>query len=123
MYNIYQSSRRKDIQYSVYAKPSSIIRLFDADYIATVKEKKIGPFAIRWIQIMGVVLPEDTSYVQQELTRIRSQLRKDFGTVFLQLGIINEIISFENISHRSGEFNDDIKQQRLDRQKKLFHNY
>gem|GEM_PF-2390798 len=41
MYNIYQSSRRKDIQYTVYAKSSKIIRLFDTDYIATIKEKKI----------------------------------------------------------------------------------
>lgn len=123
MYNIYQSSRRKDIQYTVYAKPSKVICLFDTDYIATVKEKKIGPVAFRWIQIMGIQLPDDKTYVQQELTRIRAELRKDFGTVFVQLGIINEITSFENISHRSGEFNDDIKQQRLDTQKDLYSNY
>jgi len=123
MYNIYQSSRRKDIQYTVYAKPSITIDLFQTDYVATVKEKKIGPFAIRWIQIMGVELPDDKEYVQKELARLQNILKKNFGTVFVQLGIINEITSFENISHRSGEFNDDIKQQRLDTQKKLCKNY
>jgi len=50
-------------------------------------------------------------------------LQQEFGTVFLQLGIINEITSFENVSHRSGEFNDAIKQQRLDRQKQLLDSY
>lgn len=123
MYNIYQSSRRKDIQYTVYAKPSKSIRLFGTDYIATVKEKKIGPVVIRRIQIMGIQLPDDKTYIQQELTRIRTELRKEFGTVFIQFGIINEIVSFENISHRSGEFNDAIKQQRLDRQAELLNTY
>lgn len=123
MYNIYQSSRRKDIQYTVYAKPSKGIRLFDTDYIATIKEKKIGPVAIRRIQILGVRLPDDKTYIQQELTRIRTELRKEFGTVFIQFGIINEITSFENISHRSGEFNDAIRQKRLDIQKDLCHTY
>lgn len=61
--------------------------------------------------------------MQQELDRLRAILQKESGTVFIQLGIINEITSFENISHRSGEFNNDIKQQRLDIQKQLFDNY
>jgi len=123
MYNIYQSSRRKDIQYTVYAKSSKIIRLFDTDYIATIKEKKIWFFAVRRIQIMWVQLPKDEAYIKKELTRIRTVLQQEFGTVFLQLGIINEITSFENVSHRSGEFNDAIKQQRLDRQKQLLDSY
>lgn len=123
MYNIYQSSRRKDIQYIVYAKPSKIVHLFDKDYTATIKEKKVGFFAIRWIQIMWVVLPQDKSLIQQELTRMRTELKKEFGTVFLQLGIINEITSFENVSHRSGEFSDDIKQQRLSTQKHMLDDY
>lgn len=123
MYNIYQSSRRKDIQYTVYAKDSKMIRLFNTDYIATVKEKKFWPVALRRIQIMWVELPEDKAYIQKELTRIGSVLKKEFGTAFLQLGIINEIANFENISHRSGEFNDTIKQQRIDKQKELFDTY
>lgn len=123
MYNIYQSSRRKDIQYTVYAKPSKIIRLFDIDYVATVKEKKVWPLVLRRIQIMWVELPQDEVYVKQELTRLRVVLKQEFGTAFIQLGIINEIVSFENVSHRSGEFNNDIKQQRLTIQQHLLDSY
>jgi lipid II:glycine glycyltransferase (peptidoglycan interpeptide bridge formation enzyme) len=50
-------------------------------------------------------------------------LKQEWGTAFIQLGIINEITSFENMSHRSGEFNDDVKKQRLTIQKQLFDDY
>ncbi len=123
MYNIYQSSRRKDIQYTVYAKPSITIHLFDTDYAATVKEKKVGPFAIRWIQIMWVELPDDENYVREELERIKSLLKKDFWTVFFQLWLINEITHFDNVTHRSGEQKEEIKKQRLQMQQWLIEKY
>ena len=57
------------------------------------------------------------------MLRIRIVLKKEFGTAFLQLGVIDEITHFENVSHRSGEFNDTIRQQRIDKQKYLFDTY
>ena len=39
------------------------------------------------------------------------------------MGIINEIISFENVSHRSNEFKEDMKQMRLNLQKFLCTQY
>lgn len=72
---------------------------------------------------MWVELPQDEVYLQEELLRIRIVLKKEFGTAFLQLGVIDEITHFENVSHRSGEFNDTIRQQRIDKQKYLFDTY
>jgi hypothetical protein len=85
MYNIYQSSRRKDIQYTVYAKPSKTIRLFDRDYTATIKQRKIGLWYVSRVQILGVELPEDSAYIKKELYQLRSLLSKEFGVVFVQL--------------------------------------
>lgn len=41
----------------------------------------------------------------------------------LQLGIVNEMISFENVSHRSESFQDDMKHMRLNLQKFICKNY
>jgi len=99
------------------------ISLFGKEYFALIKDKKIGPITSQWIQIMGVELPNDKAYVKQELLRVKKELRTKRSTIMLQLGIINEMISFENISHRSDSFQDDMRHMRINLQKFICKNY
>ena len=57
---------------------------------------------------MGVELPNDKEYVQRELLRVKKELSTKRTNIMLQLGIINEMISFENVSHRSESFQGDM---------------
>lgn len=123
MYNLYQSQLRKDIQTVVYQRPSMTITLFGKEYFALIKPKSLGPIKAQWIQVMGVELPTDKAYVKQELSRVKKELNKTKNTIMLQLGIINEMISFENVSHRSESFPDDMKHMRLNLQKFLCKQY
>lgn len=117
MYNLYQSDLRKDIQQDVYHNPTFTVELFGKQYFWTIKIKKIGPWKLQRYQIMGVELPSDKEYVRSEIEKIKKQFRKKW--FFFQLGITNEIISFENSSQKSDEFKQDMKEFRLGLQKVL----
>lgn len=117
MYNLYQSQLRKDIQHEIYRKPMFTVELFGKEYFGTIKEKKIWPFTTRRYQIMGIQLPEDKEYVKKELANLRKKFRKKW--FFFQLGIINEIISFENSAQKSDEFKKDMNEFRIWLQKIL----
>ena len=121
MYNLYQSQLRKDIQYEVYGKPTFTIELFGKEYFWTIKIKKIWPFTTKRYQIMGVELPTDKNYVQSELNKLRKHF-KGKG-IFFQLGFVNEMISFENASHKSEDFKEDMLQMRHHLQEFLCQNY
>lgn len=70
---------------------------------------------------MGIELPDDKKYVQKELTKLRKKFRgKCF---FFQLGIINEIVSFENSMKRCPEFDQDMYDFRVGLQNILHDNY
>ena len=99
------------------------IRLFGRDYFALIKDKSFGPLKTQWIQIMGVDLPNDRQYVIDELKRVKKELSSKKTNIMLQLGITNEMISFENVMHRSEEFTDDMKHMRLNLQKFLCKHY
>ncbi len=113
MYNLYQSQLRQDIQTQVYQKEHFTIKLFDKEYFAIQKSKKVGPFVLKRYQIMWVTLPDNEKLVQEELKRLKSIYGKDRTNISFQLGMNNEIISFENVSHRSKDFTQDMKQMRL----------
>lgn len=68
---------------------------------------------------MGVELPDDSVYVMEEIQRLKKELGVDWKNIFLQLGVVNEMVSFENVSHRSQTFKDDMKQMRLNIRKYL----
>ncbi|MFA6256439.1 MAG: GNAT family N-acetyltransferase [Candidatus Absconditabacterales bacterium] len=121
MYNLYQSQLRKDIQHEIYRKPMFTVELFSKKYFGTIKIKKFGPFTTRRYQIMGVQLPDDEKYVQKELANLRKKFRNK--GIFLQLGIINEIVSFENITNKCEEFRQDMRDFRIGLQKILYSNF
>lgn len=111
MYNLYQSQLRKDIQQELYRNPTFTAKIFGKDYFGTIKVKKIGPRKLQRYQIMGVELPSDKEYVRNEIAKIKKQFRKKW--IFFQLWCINQIISFENISQKSEEFREDMKEIRI----------
>ncbi len=120
MYNLYQSKLRKDIQHEVYRKPMFTVELFGKEYFWSIKEKKIWPFTSSRYQIMGVTLPDDQACIQKELAKLRKSFRKKW--IFLQLGIVNEIVCFQNSMKRCSEFNQDMHDFRLGVQKILHNN-
>lgn len=97
------------------------VEIFGKEYFGTIKEKKIWPFTTRRYQVMGVELPSDKEYVTKELTKLREKFKRKW--IFFQLGIINEIITFQNSANKCEEFREDIKEIRLGLQKYLHSNY
>lgn len=113
MYNLYQSQLRQDIQTKVYQKNHFMIQLFGKEYFAIEKSKKVWPFLLKRYQVMWVTFPDDENLVKAEIKRIRKIYGKDRKNISFQFWSNNEIISFENVSHRSKEFTQDMKQMRL----------
>ncbi len=97
------------------------VELFGKKYFWSIKEKKIWPFNLSRYQIMGIELPDDEKYVQKEITHLKKTFRKKW--IFLQLGIINEIVCFENSMKRWSEFDQDMYDFRLGLQNILHRNY
>lgn len=72
---------------------------------------------------MGVELPSDKTMVKVELKKLRAELSKTWGTVFIQLGIINEMVSFENYTHKSEHFEQDMRRMRLETEEYIYKTY
>jgi len=70
---------------------------------------------------MGIELPSDQDYVRSEIAELRKKFRNK--CFFFQMGIINEIVSFENSTNKSEEFRQDLKDIRLGLQDILHSNY
>jgi len=121
MRSLYQSQLRKDIQHEIYHKPIFTVKLFGKEYFWSIKEKKIWPCNLSRYQIMGVELPDDQEYVQKELAHLKKIFRKKW--FFLQLGIVNEIVHFDNSMKRYPEFDYDMYDFRIWLQKILHKNY
>lgn len=121
MYNLYQSQLRKDIQKEVYHNPTCTVNLFDKEYFWTIKTKKIWPITTQRYQIMGIEFPSDQDYIHRELTKLK---KKFTGKgIFFQLGIVNEMVSFENITNKSEAFKEDMRDMRIHLQNFLCSNY
>ena len=97
------------------------VELFGKEYFGSIKEKKIGPWKLTWYQVMGVELPSDKEYVRSEIAKLKNKFRNK--CFFLQLGIINDIVVFENSSQKCDEFKDDMKEVRLGLENVLHSDY
>ncbi len=106
MYNIYQSQVRKDLQHKVYQKPMCTVKLFGKSYTGIIKEKRIGPWTLRWYQIMGIQLPSDSKSIAKEIEHIKRTYKDK--AICVQLGVINEIVDFENDIDLCKDFVDDV---------------
>ena len=114
MYSLYQSPIRKTLQIDIYKKQYGFVNLFWKDYFYLIKEKKIWPFKFREFQIMGLVIPEDNwNMVRKELKKLKKQFWKSRWNIFFQLGIVNEITSFDNAWAREQNIVGKVKWMRL----------
>lgn len=84
MYNLYQSTLRKQLGKQVYHRPTFTITICDRPYVGTIKKMRIGPFSLRRLQVLGVDLPDDIDYVAEEVKRIQQKYSKKRGTIFMQ---------------------------------------
>ncbi len=121
MYNFFQSAIRKDIKTIVYKEESFSINLFDKEYFWTTKKKTIWPIWLSWFQVLGVELPTNNpTWIKEQVKKIYHDYNNSSSNIFFQRGIINEILRFYNISHRSPEFWPGMKTTRQKLEDRLY---
>lgn len=114
MINFFQSPLREDIKTIVYGEQSFHITLFDKDYFGIKKEKKVGPLSLSRFQTLGVEVPtHNPKRIREEIKRIKQDYGSTRGNMFFQWGVINEILTIYNISHRSEDFEAGMRTTRL----------
>lgn len=113
MYTFFQSSLRKDIKTLVYGDQSFSINLFDKEYRWIIKERKIWPIRTSWFQVLGVELPSNNiDRVREQVAQVYYDYHTSRENIFMQRGVVNEIIRFYNIAHRSPSFAPGMQQTR-----------
>ncbi len=90
---------------------------FWKDYFYLIKEKKIWFLRLREFQIMGLEFPDDRNLVKKELKRLKKLFGKQRGNLFFQLGIVNEITSFDNARAREQNIVGKVRSMRLQTRK------
>lgn len=122
MINFFQSALRKDIKTIVYGDKSFQITLFDKEFFGLQKEKKIWPLSLSWFQVLGVELPtNNTQRVREEVKRVQQDYGNHRWNIFFQRGVVNEILAFYNISHRSPDFAPGMRTTRQKLESRLHH--
>lgn len=113
MYSLYQSAVRETLQAEIYQKPHGFVRLFRKEYFYLIKSKKIWPFEFKEFQIMGLQFPDDWTQVRAELKKLKKSFGKSRGNLFFQLGIVNEITSFDNARAREQNIVGKVRSMRI----------
>ena len=72
---------------------------------------------------MGLELPDDDELIRSELQRLKSEYQSSWGNIFFQLGIVNEIIRFENCGKRTETFVQDMRTMRLNIREQMKQKY
>ena len=72
---------------------------------------------------MGIELPEDEEYIKSELQTLKKNFGNTWGNISFQLGIINEMIRFENCGERAENFLEDMKQMRLNVRSRMLQDF
>lgn len=105
MYNFFQSPIWKDIKSIVYKEDCFSIQLFDQEYFWLIKKKSVWPITLSWFQVLGVELPTNNRQrIHEQVQKIHHDYGNDYSNLFFQWWVINEILRFYNISHRSPAF-------------------
>ncbi len=87
MYNFYQSDIRKTINKDVYHKPVGEIVLFEKPHQYIIREKKVWPLSLCWIQIIGVENLDNHS-ISKRKEELQSLVR-EHNPMFVQLGSVD----------------------------------
>ncbi len=122
MYNFFQSIIRKDIKTIIYNEENFSITLFDKEYFWITKKKTIWPRSLSWFQVLGVELPTNNpAWIKEQVQKIYHDYHTSSSNIFFQRGIVNEILRFYNISHRSSEFWPGMRITRQKIEDRLYH--
>lgn len=62
---------------------------------------------------MGIELPDDRDQVRAELEKVKKHFKQQWGNIFFQFGIVNEITSFDNARARETNIVEKVKKMRL----------
>lgn len=62
---------------------------------------------------MGLEIPDDRNKVREELAKVKHYFGKQWGNIFFQFGIVNEITSFDNARAREQDIIGKVKGMRL----------
>lgn len=108
---LYQSDLWIQLRKEVYHEETFELTLWGTTYTGTKKTKKIWPLSFSRLQVMGIMLPEDTSLIEPELQRLRSTYasRKN---LHIQLGFVNELARYRNHKKAEKEAPESIRQRR-----------
>lgn len=121
MINFFQSPIRHDIKSIVYGEDTFSINLFDKEYFGIKKRKKIWPRSLSRFQVLGIEIPTNNSqWLSEQVHKIYNDYHTQSGNIFFQRWIINEIISFYNMSHRSDDFWLGMNQTRIKLEQQLY---
>lgn len=117
MYNFYQSLLWKEINDSIYRKPTLYTSIFGKEYQCILREKKAFGIVFRWIQILGVegLTDEQKKWLKKELW----ELRKQYKPIFVQIGFTDVVERVSNENTENGVIIDNLIPKRLANNNKL----
>ena len=73
-----------------------------------------------WYQVLGVNVPNNNiPWINSEVSKIYHDYHTDRSNISFQWGIVNEILRFHNVSHRSKDFAQGMRQTRIELEGKL----
>ncbi len=120
MISFFQSPIRKHIKTIIYGEGSFSITLFDQEYFGTRKVKSLWPVSLSWYQVLWVQLPTNNMpWVADQVKKIHYDYHQTNTNICFQRGIVNEILRFYNVSHRSEDFSRGMRETRLQIQHRL----
>lgn len=118
--SFFQSPIRKHIKTVIYGEQAFSITLFDKEYFWIQKTKKFWPLWLSRYQVLWVEIPSNNMpRVQEEASRIYRDYSHDRKNISFQWGIVNEILRFHNVSHRSTTFAEWMKNTRIQLEHKI----
>lgn len=113
MYSLYQSPVRETLQTEIYKKPYGFVRFGRHEYFYLIKEKKIWKFTFRELQVLGIEISDNRDIVRKQLKKIKKEFRKKRGNIFFQIGMVNEITSFDNARAREEDIIEKVRSMRI----------
>lgn len=115
-YNLYQSDIRQYIQTHIYRKPTFHADFLGQKYFGMIKKKQIWPLSIQWHQILWVRIQmflHDPDYIITEFAKLRGDLASNYGDMFVQIGLIDELCQYHSHELKDEKLREDIKSRRI----------
>ena len=122
MNNFFQSPLWKHIKTIIYGEESFTIQLFDQEYFGVTKRKSLWLTSVSWYQVLGVQLPSNNMpWVADQVAKVYRDYSWLWSNISFQRWIVNEILRFHNVSHRSLDFARGMRQTRHQIEQRVQH--